>query len=145
MISPRERERETSERAWRTTLRLVDAQEALQSAVSYERDRPLPSWIREIAGRSDGREGFKALREAVVGMQREMEELRTQAGTAPVVPVAAVPPDTGVPTPEAAYAEAAALIQQRDEMMAAFHKLTDELRFEKEKRIAANSALQRLE
>ena len=56
------RERTTSERAWRTTLRLVDVEEALQSVMTYKRDRPLPSWLREIAGGADGREGFKALK-----------------------------------------------------------------------------------
>ena len=134
----------TSERAWRTTLRLVDAEEALQSAVNYRRDRPLPAWIRDIAGGADGREGFKALKEAVVGMQKELEELRTQVGNAPAAPGEAAPL-TGIPTPEDAYAEAAAAIQQRDDMMSTFTKMSDELRFEKEKRIAANNALRVLE
>ena len=78
-------------------------------------------------------------------MQRELEEMRTQVGNAPAAPSTAAPPTAGIPTPEAAYAEAATAIQQRDEMMATFTKMSDELSFEKEKRMAANNALRNME
>ena len=135
------RERATSERAWRTTLRLIETEEALQSVTQQETGRPLPSWIRDIAGGLDGREGFRALKEAVVGMQRELEELRTRAANAPAAPTAppaasaaAVHEDAAMPAPEEAYTEAAGAIEQRDWMMASVIRMTEELEVEREKR-----------
>ena len=146
------RERATSERAWRTTLRLIETEEALQSMTQQETGRLLPSWIRDIAGGLDGREGFKALKEAVVGMQRELEELRTRAANAPVAP--APPPAASIPavhvdaamlTPEEAYTEAAGAIEETDRMMASVIKMKEELEVEREKRQAANNALRTME
>ena len=146
------REKATRESAWRTTLKLIETEEALQSVTQQETGRPLPSWIRDIAGGLDGREGFRALKEAVVGMQRELEELRTQAANAPAAPApapaapaAAAPEDAAMPTPEEAYIEAAGAIEQRDQMMASFVKMREELEVEREKRQAASNVLRNLE
>ena len=134
------------------TLRLIETEEALQSVTQQEAGRPLPSWIRDIAGGLDGREGFRALKEAVVGMQRELEELRTQAANAPAAPAAppvasaaAVHEEAVLPTPEEAYTEAAGAIEERDRMMASVMKMREELEVEREKRQAANSALRTME
>ena len=87
-----------------------------------------------------------------MGMQRKLEELRTQAANAPAAPApapaapaAAAPADAAMPTPEEAYTEAASAIEQRDQIMASFVKMSEELEFEREKRQAANNALRNLE
>ena len=112
-----------------------------------ETGRPLPSWIRDIAGGLGGREGFRALKEAMVGMQRarETENASTAPAPPPAASTAAAHEDAAMPTPEEAYTEAAGAIEERDRMMASVMKMREELEAEREKRQAANNALRTME